>query len=509
MQGIKRNPFVTCIMPTRGRRLFVSQAIKYFLRQDYPYRELIIVDDGIDTVRDLTLENPRIRYLCLDHKLTIGAKRNLACQAASGEIIVHWDDDDWMADWRLSYQVKYLLRRRADICGLNKVFYYDQSSKQAWQHICSQRRSKPWVAGGTLCYTQTFWQTNPFLNINIGEDTEFLWGENPKRVVIPPKSTFYVALIHPGNTSPKRIGNGWYSCSTEEVRHLIGKDWDFYTSFSPQNQYKHNKQKASKINSQAGPVLPLVSCIMSTYNRRSLVPHAIQYYQQQDYPNRELIIVDDGTDPVQDLVPADQRIHYFQLSRKSSLGVKRNIGCSVANGEIIIWWDDDDWYGDHRISYQVEPILNNRADITALKNSLIFATEDKKFWCCTTQLHEKMFLYGVLGGTAAFLKRLWDEGFRFPDYSVAEEAAFIKAAVHSGAQLEKLKNDDVFIYVRHNFNTWRFKIGQHLDSNGWKKVNPPVFLTESDQCRFGIKSDSDGVIRKASKEHKLEGEIDE
>jgi len=40
----------------------------------------------------------------------VGAKRNLACDLANGDIIVHWDDDDWMADWRLSYQVEQLMR---------------------------------------------------------------------------------------------------------------------------------------------------------------------------------------------------------------------------------------------------------------------------------------------------------------------------------------------------------------------------------------------------------------
>jgi glycosyltransferase involved in cell wall biosynthesis len=37
---------VSCIMPTFNRRAFVPQAIRYFLRQDFEHKELIIVDDG-------------------------------------------------------------------------------------------------------------------------------------------------------------------------------------------------------------------------------------------------------------------------------------------------------------------------------------------------------------------------------------------------------------------------------------------------------------------------------
>ena len=41
-------PLVSCIMPTRNRRFFIKQSIKYFLNQDYANKELIIIDDGDD-----------------------------------------------------------------------------------------------------------------------------------------------------------------------------------------------------------------------------------------------------------------------------------------------------------------------------------------------------------------------------------------------------------------------------------------------------------------------------
>ena len=106
------SPLVSCIMPTYNRRKFVPRALKYFLRQDYEPRELIIIDDGTDAVQDLIPRDDRIRYIRLAERLTIGAKRNLACDLAKGDIILHWDDDDWMADWRVSYQARAASRRR-------------------------------------------------------------------------------------------------------------------------------------------------------------------------------------------------------------------------------------------------------------------------------------------------------------------------------------------------------------------------------------------------------------
>ena len=95
-------PLISCIMPTHNRRPFVGQAIYYFLRQDYPEKELLILDDGEDAVADLVPRDERIRYVRLEQRQSIGAKRNHACELAKGQFIAHWDDDDWMAPRRLS-----------------------------------------------------------------------------------------------------------------------------------------------------------------------------------------------------------------------------------------------------------------------------------------------------------------------------------------------------------------------------------------------------------------------
>ncbi len=89
-------PLVSCIMPTCNRRAYAQQAIRYFQRQDYENRELIIIDDGADGIGDMAKADERIRYIRLDKKATIGAKRNWACEQAHGELIMHWDDDDWI-----------------------------------------------------------------------------------------------------------------------------------------------------------------------------------------------------------------------------------------------------------------------------------------------------------------------------------------------------------------------------------------------------------------------------
>ena len=95
---------------------------------------------------------------------------------------------------------------------------------------------------------------------------------------------------------------------------------------------------------------------MPTYNRRAFVPHAIRYFLRQEYGNKELIIIDDGTDSIQDLIPETSNIRYFRLDQKITLGAKLNLACDYAKGNMIANWDDDDWYSPMRLRSQVETL---------------------------------------------------------------------------------------------------------------------------------------------------------
>lgn len=213
-------PLVSCIMPTADRREFVPQAIRNFLAQDYGPRELIVLDDGRDSVADLIPPHEAIHYMRLDRKLTLGAKRNIACELARGELIAHWDDDDWMAPGWLSSQVKALLEQGADICGLDKVFFYAPEGRRAWQYVYDGR--SPWVCGGTLCYRREFWRGAPFADINVGEDNAFVWAPQHKRIVVNPDQHLYVARVHARNTSPKEtLNRRWRSYPVEQVERLM------------------------------------------------------------------------------------------------------------------------------------------------------------------------------------------------------------------------------------------------------------------------------------------------
>jgi hypothetical protein len=68
----------------------------------------------------------------------------------------------------------------------------------------------------------------------------------------------------------------------------------------------------------------------------------------------------------------------------------------------------------------------------------------RQFWSYTPPLHSRLFALGIVGGTAAFRKRFWDQGVRFPDASLAEDAAFLHALGRRGAGLARLAEDQEF-----------------------------------------------------------------
>ncbi len=219
---------VSCILPTYNRRAFLPHAIDYFSRQDYPNRELVIVDDGSDLVHDLVPSDTHIRYIRLDRRHTIGAKRNLACREARGEIILHWDDDDWAAAWRISYQVAELERLKTAVCGLDRLFYYEPGTGQAWEYAYAQT-GRTWVSGNTLCYRKSFWRTHPFPEIDVAEDARFVWQAAPHEVARLENSRFLVGLVHKDNVSPKvTTGCYWHPRPESEIQALLGPDFARY-----------------------------------------------------------------------------------------------------------------------------------------------------------------------------------------------------------------------------------------------------------------------------------------
>jgi len=89
--------------------------------------------------------------------------------------------------------------------------------------------------------------------------------------------------------------------------------------------------------------ISLVSVLTPTYNRRKFIPQYLRNIKNQDYNGPiEILIADDGTDSIEDLLPNESSFKYIKLDSKKTIGYKRNLLCDEAKGDILINMDDDD-----------------------------------------------------------------------------------------------------------------------------------------------------------------------
>lgn len=224
-------------------------------------------------------------------------------------------------------------------------------------------------------------------------------------------------------------------------------------------------KKNNKNNSQ----FPFVSICTPTFNRRPFIPAMIKCFQHQDYPKdrMEWIIIDDGTDKIEDMVKHVPQVKYFKYDQKMTLGKKRNLMHEKSKGDIIVYMDDDDYYPPNRVSHAVEKLLGNSEALCA-GSSIMY------IWF---KHINQMWQFGPYGpnhstaGTFAFKRKLLDITRYNENASLAEEKEFLKNYTIPFVQLDP---DKVILVFSHEHNTFDKKI---LLENPDPRVCRPVTLT--------------------------------
>lgn len=98
-----------------------------------------------------------------------------------------------------------------------------------------------------------------------------------------------------------------------------------------------------------------VSIIIPTYNRSGQVCEAIDSVLSQDYADKELIVVDDGsTDDTGDILKKyDGSLKYICIQH-GGVSRARNVGIEASKGELIAFLDSDDLWKDGKLAYQAD-----------------------------------------------------------------------------------------------------------------------------------------------------------
>lgn len=241
---------------------------------------------------------------------------------------------------------------------------------------------------------------------------------------------------------------------------------------------------------------PFVSVCTPTFNRRPFIPIMFAGFKNQTYPmdRIEWIIVDDGTDKIEDLIATSgiDNIKYFALDTKMPLGEKRNYMHKKAKGSIIVYMDDDDYYPPERIEHAVDTLQSNKEALCAGSSEMyIYFKHIRKMYQCGP--------YGpnhATAGTFAFKSRLLDDT-KYEDHAaLAEEKAFLKDYTVPFVQLDPLKTILVFSHRHNTFDKKKLLENPHPDyfKESAKKVSSFIRKPEEAFIKKFFVEDIDGLL---------------
>jgi hypothetical protein len=210
--------------------------------------------------------------------------------------------------------------------------------------------------------------------------------------------------------------------------------------------------------------LPDVSIVCVTRDRRIFMPILKYCYMIQSYPEEkmELVIVDDGDDPIEDTLFGVPNVTYVRVDEKKSIGEKRNIGVSKAMYDVIAFMDDDDVYPNNSILERVAMMMKSPAKECSFCTTI--PCYDIAKYCSFMNAPPIVLPMSqrVSEATLTFTRKFWEER-PFGDTQIAEGDAFIRGREQ---MCREISPQEVIVSLVHPKNTSSRKVPDFKEPNG-------------------------------------------
>ncbi|MGF1648499.1 MAG: glycosyltransferase, partial [Kineosporiaceae bacterium] len=424
---------VSCVMRAPATADLLAFAVRSFAAQDWPHRELVLVGPGVSGVLAWLSPEVDVRPVALP----AGEEnewRGYGLAAASGPVVATWDATTWYARDRLTQQVRELMSTSAPRVAAASLLVHDPRSRET-----RRVRDAGLLRRSTLCARRDAWDVDGAVRLGERGDLAVLMGP----VLGGDPAT-------PGEAE---------SVATEAFEAF----------------------RTAALTASARVVWePAVSCLMPTYNRRRFAVRAVEYFLRQDHPNRQLVVLDDSRQSMAGALPDDPRVTYRRLEERASIGRKRQLLAEAADGDVLVQWDDDDWYGPSRLSRQVAPLAAGAADITGVVGGHLLDVPSFRFFETGPPLHEGRLHAFIIAGTLALTRSAWLSAGGYPDVSIGEEVSVLRAVSERGGRVASVTNDGLFVQVRHGGNSWHLPHDPAKDRSRRAETPPPAFMAPAD-----------------------------
>jgi hypothetical protein len=209
----------------------------------------------------------------------------------------------------------------------------------------------------------------------------------------------------------------------------------------------------------------LVSAIMPTRARRVLSYTAVECWKAQTWEDRELVILDDADDPSFPVPPGDPGIRYYRGPREF-IGVKLEKLSALAQGEVIIRFDSDDWSDPNRIQEQVDHLALTGKGLTGYHTLLFWDMRARRF-----AGYQWRGPSGFACGTSMCYTRQFWQSHPWPPLREASDNAVVYAAQKDNA-IATLEGRQMCIARAHGNNT---SSAQRIGQNNWPQVPDSEF----------------------------------
>jgi len=220
---------------------------------------------------------------------------------------------------------------------------------------------------------------------------------------------------------------------------------------------------------------PRVSVITPTLNRERWMPGLFHVFDAQTYPEKELLVLDDSTTASRFFGALDDpRVVYLHSDVALTIGEKRNRLVERATGEIVVCFDDDDFYAAHYLDTVVRLLQGH--DAVKLGAWFVYAERDRSlYYWDTATLSDIHFLVApdrispVRGSSApadfvhknlngygfslAFWKRCFGTA-RYPAENHGEDLGFVLRLRDEARSIRYARDESgMVLHILHSGNT--------------------------------------------------------
>lgn len=213
--------------------------------------------------------------------------------------------------------------------------------------------------------------------------------------------------------------------------------------------------------------LPKISCLLVTAKDRiEYFKRSFQCYLEQTYPNRELVIVNEGPieyqKEIKSVVGNRDDVNFVFLNGYYTLGALRNISIILSRGDLFVQWDDDDFNMPERLITQYS-FLSKHPDAL-----VCYFTDQLHYYFPTQELYWEnweRFLSGniqefsLIPGTIMAYKKGFN--FRYPSVgsiaSAGEDSILAHDLCVEGKVVLLRDKGYLHVYSFHGKNVWDFE----------------------------------------------------